>query len=470
MLNRHINPTYLLAWLLTLVGGLMVGACSSAASDEPQPGPDSSREIVGTIGLYLNIDGPASTSRTPGDGPEGNESYNPGAGYENYINPNGKDVRVYVYTPGAAGTNAVDRLYKEITDFTIVPYSFNEISRFYYLTFPVDLEFKTKFENKEIKLVMLANWHEEYPENLAEGSTIDDLVKDSKAIMKMMPFGPTVQSDNLIPLFGVKRFNVGQLVPDMVKWLGDLSLLRAMAKIEVYDAELTAMPIKSVTLTRHNTHLYKAPHGILEEKQYVTGSYYSDYGKGPSVPEGHESVNIVNLQKDEKGHFVIYVPEFRNLDKDENSRARLQIEYAGEEPNYIDFKYYSGIDKDKHFDILRNHWYKFEVRKNMPPIVQVVPYMEVSLDPLYGLLIGKDYVPILSDDETVLYWYDKVTGKYFGPDKITEITEPPFLTVDPATGWTIIRDVDTDVVIGYYNPENGKYYDLDKTTEIPAPR
>lgn len=134
MLNRHINPTYLLAWLLTLVGGLMVGACSSAASDEPQPGPDSSREIVGTIGLYLNIDGPASTSRTPGDGPEGNESYNPGAGYENYINPNGKDVRVYVYTPGAAGTNAVDRLYKEITDFTIVPYSFNEISRFYYLT------------------------------------------------------------------------------------------------------------------------------------------------------------------------------------------------------------------------------------------------------------------------------------------------------------------------------------------------
>ncbi len=75
-------------------------------------------------------------------------------------------------------------------------------------------------------------------------------------------------------------------------------------------------------------------------------------------------------------------------------------------------------------------------------------------------MIDRNLVPIYEEDGSIRYWYDRDTGLYYGPDKTTVIDDP-YLTVDPGTGWTIIRDLH-DRVIGYYDPKNGDYYDKDR--------
>ena len=57
----------------------------------------------------------------------------------------------------------------------------------------------------------------------------------------------------------------------------------------------------------------------------------------------------------------------------------------------------------KHFDVLRNVWYKFTVNKQSPPLVQVVPYNEVDLGPLFGLMIDRNLVPIYEEDGSIRY-------------------------------------------------------------------
>ena len=66
-------------------------------------------------------------------------------------------------------------------------------------------------------------------------------------------------------------------------------------------------------------------------------------------------------------------------------------------------------------------------------------------------MIDRNLVPIYEEDGSIRYWYDRDTGLYYGPDKTTVIDDP-YLTVDPGTGWTIIRDLH-DRVIGYYDPK-----------------
>jgi hypothetical protein len=43
--------------------------------------------------------------------------------------------------------------------------------------------------------------------------------------------------------------------------------------------------------------------------------------------------------------------------------------------------------------------------------VQVVPYNEVDLGPLFGLWRGLDLVPVYGDDDQIWYYYDPNTGR-----------------------------------------------------------
>ena len=115
---------------------------------------------------------------------------------------------------------------------------------------------------------------------------------------------------------------------------------------------------------------------------------------------------------------------------------------------------------DGHFDILRNVWYRFTVSKQAAPLVQVVPYNEVDLGPLFGLMVGKEMVPIYDDEGKILYYYDRETGNYYGSD-MTTLIENPYITILQPEGWLIIRDLN-DRVIGYYDTDEAQYYNTDK--------
>lgn len=413
MLTRHTTiTTHILAWLLALAGNLMAGACSSAA-DEPERSADTPGEPVGTLSLYLNMGDSFSASRsgasrTPSDGP-----YDPGSGYENYIDVS--DIRLYAFngTTSTAGVTT-NTLYKEITDLTLHPLydADGEIRRYYYISFPVTEEFKKHFETTDLKLVLLANWHGVYP-SPTDGSTIQDLVKSTEAVMDYTTMTPTVTADNRIPLFGVKNFQnvTSGMTSGSVKWLDDINLLRALAKVEVYDAESTEIPIESVSLTRHTTRFCKAPQGVNEEIDYMKGFYHQDYGPGPTIPVPPENsgkdnydsstpIPLSTVVQDGKKHFIIYVPEYRNLKfnvdasqpRDSLERMRLKIDFGeGLDPKYIDFKYYTdqnipdNASVGDYFNVMRNYWYQFEITKEREIAVKVIPYAEKYLDPTFGL-------------------------------------------------------------------------------------
>lgn len=559
--HRHITPL-LLALLLTI--GVALAACSSP--DEPTPAPDpAGPEPQTRIGLYLNLpvltDGATATSRslisrTPTDGPDGPASYDPGFGYENYIDLNGKDYRIYVFTPD-------NQLYTEVStdSVDIVSWNFTQFSRIYGLSFPVDKNFHDRFNGQNLKLVVLANWHGVYPTNLhpmvpytsadgntsgsstggtssstggnsssASGSetasytTLTDLVscaEDAAGFMnckvtstgtaigstdiagnRYSPFPATapLTHDTRIPLFGVTEFQTVNILTNLLTWLGNVDLLRAVAKIDVYDAPNTTAPISAVSLTRYNTALAKAPAGITSHGDYVHGSYNPDYANIPTIPGSdytYECADRIPLTKvddhtsPDNGHYIIYVPEYRNLasitkpsgstdtptgnPRQDSERARLVIQYPDRDPYYVDFKYYAnspnGAKEGDHFNILRNYWYKFELNKildHINVVVQMVPYAEVTLKPDFGLDNAPNYVPVFDDNGQVVCWYDPETGKYYGSDKTTEIANPPIITTDPATGWLLERD-DNGQFICYHDHVNNKYYGWDRKTELAKP-
>ena len=509
--HRHITPM-LLALLLTI--GVALTACSS--TDEPTPGPDPSGPEPQThIGLYLNLpvltDGAASsalTSRTPTDGPDGPASYDPGYGYENYIDLNGKDYRIYVFTPD-------NQLYTEVStdSVDIVSWNFTQFSRIYGLSFPVDKNFHTKFNGADLKLVVLANWHNKYPENLhpmvpyvtTDGNTsgnstggsnscttLTELLsytEDAAGFMNYMPVTPALAHETRIPLFGVTEFKTVNILTNLLTWLGNVDLLRAVAKIDVYDAPNTTAPITAVSLTRYNTALAKAPAGITSHGDYVHGSYNPDYVNTPTIPvraDGNncEASDPISLKPDspDNGHFIIYVPEYRNIESNgtprSNGRSRLSLTFKDVGTCEIDFKYYneppanSGYKKGDHFNILRNYWYRFEVNK-LPDgvVVQVVPYAISSLKPGFGLIINKDLVPVYDDEGSIIYYYNPETGTYYDKDGVTELDKNPFIfdgvAKDPATGYDIVRD-DHGTFLYFYDAVTGKYYDADMN-EIEKP-
>lgn len=487
MLTRHTTiTTHILAWLLALAGSLMAGACSSAA-DEPERSADTPGEPVGTLSLYLNMGDSFSASRsgasrTPSDGP-----YDPGSGYENYIDVS--DIRLYAFngTTSTAGVTT-NTLYEEITDLTLHPLydADGEIRRYYYISFPVTEEFKKHFETTDLKLVLLANWHGTYP-SPTDGSTIEDLVKSTEAVMDYTTMTPTVTADNRIPLFGVKNFQnvTSGMTSGSVKWLDDINLLRALAKVEVYDDPESPVFIESAYITRYVTKLYKAPLGVDDESDYKTDHYASDYGPAPSIPtepdNNHERLEKLEMKPlptatpDGPRHFVIYIPEYKNIGRtSDNERIRIEIHYEGlSDAKYVDFKYYNAtsyIPADKvgeYFNINRNYWYQFSIHKDREVKVQVVPYACVELRPGFGLEVGKNYVAIHDENGKIVYWYDPMTGNYYGLDKVTLIDKPN-ISKDPVNGWTLSRDANGQFVC-YHDVANGIFYGWDRKTKIAQP-
>lgn len=534
---RHIDISSLhpLILRLLLAVGLIVAAtaCTDEADAPDRPTPADPK--VGTISLYLGMGdtfAPASRAASSSRTPEG--TYNPGAGFENYIDISRGDFRLYAFDGNTnAGSTASENstLYCEIpnADITIVPVDFGPDNRHYILSFPITQSFKDHFEAVGLKLVLLANWHGSYPTvaprtddpagtethadpavayDLTPGTaTLQDLVSNSKAIMgyysptaseilggnfPKASLTPAVDRDNLIPLFGVRNYGtLPAIEPGNSHWLETLNLLRALAKVEVYDAPDSPVHISAARITRYNTRLYKAPLGINEEADYVTGKYDTDYGNAPSIPspEGSnyesddalpmQTVEVKNADNSVSKHFVIYVPEYQNLTaagvRTDTERMRIELEY-GDKPTgtdaakdtkkyYIDFAIYTTDGNGpstirNYFNVCRNYWYKFEVTKDREVKVQVIPYTGVPLEPGFGLVIAKGLVPIYDDEGNVKYYYNAETGQFYS-EKMEPLEGNPYYTGNfgiDAFGRYIIRD-EQGKVRYLYDAKTGQCYD-----------
>lgn len=351
-------------------------ACQSG--DEPAPAPGGEDAPVCSFSIYIATD-KGTGSRAPSDG-----EYNPGAGFENYIDISGEDFSIAIYDKDNAWMANVESA-------VIVPFDDNFLSsKRYLLQCNLDRETAEAINDKgSIKLVMMANWRHKYPV-LDETSHLTTLFDAATAMdyKNGLP-GPDLTRDDKIAMFGVCQYDGVELKPNIVTELGTLHLLRALAKIEVWDAPETVKPIQSVTLTRRKKGAMPMPLGVTHQNHYIKNQYDGDYVLTPSFSTELDNMDAeitepIALIKDEKGHFIIYSPEFRNKGRlTDNLRARLAVSYDDGDTFYIDF-----TQNSVNIDILRNYWYKFEINRTtyeINPKVDVLPYGVTHLDPSFGI-------------------------------------------------------------------------------------
>lgn len=439
-------------------------ALQACRNDVEEPTPGLARDVQMQFTISIGNTSADGGSRAPST-PEG--GYDRGDGYENYIDlTDYSNIRFWLFD---AEKNS---FLSELQITTVMPVESTESSKRYYVL--ASLPRKTAGFNPSttaFKVMVAANWGT-YPTPSA-GQHIDRIVE--KALFDYSAGMPSAETP--VPLYGIKRIEPLDFSTSDFASLGRIHLLRAVAKIEVKAAE-DSNPIESVSLLRYNTRGYCAPKGVYAEEDYVKGSYDKDYVATPSIPAGVASKLSLPLQYNATtGSWIIYVPEYDNLSV-RSERAQLMVRFEGmADESAVEFHNYASAMKTP-FNLLRNNWYIFNVRRtgetevDIDVEVQVVPYNEVSLNPDFGLRDDFDgYVPIFDENRNIIYYYDSLHGKYYKEEhgKLIEVENPYFQSTDPGTGYSIVRDNYTGDILYYFDRNNDIYYLPDRFTECMNP-
>lgn len=299
--------------------------------------------------------------------------YEAGTGYENYIDISGNDFRFilfdeagkYLETPWLKGIHPTG-----------------------------DGEFPSEYtvicELKEIpagtfKVVALVNWGAgNYPgeDDLVKGvTTIDDVCSANTFDYTPAAGSPFVPSTTTpIPMYGIKTCEHMTLTTGDVNDLGDLYLLRALAKVEVVCGQESGLELEKVTLDRFNNKGFFTPQGMFFNTTYVTF---------PHIPSDAVATSAASLDfviSENRDKAVIYIPEYRNTGDGNHCRLTITFTDNSERHYTVDFEEYSGGKPTGNlFDILRNCCYRFTVDKTPDFRVDVVPYGVSWLDPEFGL-------------------------------------------------------------------------------------
>lgn len=442
LINKALDKaSALLSMAVAVLSLAVMAACSDVSiADEPVEVPEPGTDVEVTAGFYITVgdiaggNGGASrstVSRAPSAG------YDPGVGYENYFDIEGGDYKFLFFTGEDEGTDAKFITEMEVT--SVIPVQFTQYSKTYKVTGSVPQRLLT---TSSFRVMVLANW-KQYPTFESGVTTIDAACSDANAMFSYTADCVKLDSDHIIPLYGIQRFDKVQFNALDYTDLGTIHLLRAYAKVDVQMPEDEARwRLKSVELTRWHDGGYKAPLGVYDRSDYVKDAYDLDYTGNPSVITGTKTdLKFIDVNKDGT-LYRAYVPEFRNITTPGGTplaeRTQIRVQFYDKntgfdsylEPRYIDFKYYDAPEahpewKDKHFNVMRNYWYKFTINKgdettDLKIKVDVQPYSSVELDPMFGLerdpidgyiILKKNIIDGNPDQPT--FMYDDRFGDYY---------------------------------------------------------
>lgn len=438
--------------ILPILMLLLAAACSS----DPLAGPDSAPAPVLPVcpegpvefGMLISL-GDNGAERSYGDMPAGRATpsdgdYDPGAGYENFIDISAGDFALYIFSAGDASASAPRLIARaEITGLVPADGGTAESAKRYMCRFRVDdpmLLFDKATAKASFRLVMLANWHAwtlasgrwaDYPV-LAAGATLDELYAAAGSTREFpdVAVGPELTRDTRVPLFGVHEYSGIDLMANGLTDLDEtLHLLRAFAKIEVYDAPDTKRAIESVSLTRCNTLFKCLPSRVYGKGDYVTGSHATDYvdhvslpgdtcdTPGAAAPGVSTDIPFFKYSKGNsgKGSWIIYVPEYDNTSASA-TKAQIKVTYADKSSFMLDFKNYGQLAtpaKNAPFDICRNNWYIYSLSRREHDVtveLDVQPYAECKVEPGLGLLADD------MGDLMVYMVFDEESGEWVFPE------------------------------------------------------
>lgn len=160
-----------------------------------------------------------------------------------------------------------------------------------------------------------------------------------------------------IPMWGVASFTNLRLAPGTHTDLKTIYLLRAMAKVKVELSSKLAdkYELKEVKLEDYNTRGYSLPKSYAE----IDNTTSLDILQGFNPLDSRASQPYV-FSKKEDGSYIAYMPECDNTSQ-RATPAKIKVTLNDKEYT-IDFKDYNN-GGNTFFDVIRNHYYSFEITK-----------------------------------------------------------------------------------------------------------
>ncbi len=314
-----------------------------------------------------------------------------GVGYENYIDIEGGDYRIYFFHYNESSYND-DKSSTLIARFTPdevqTIYGTDNIE--YVATGKMAAEL---LDDDGFKVVMLAGWGEEhYPDvagTITPGvTTIDDICGKSSDDPDLARYNAFVGEDSVallpsktlhIPFFGLQEYPAGTLAPGRDITLSEpINMLRAVAKVEVSMESGDPAEIVGVWIVGYNKQGYSAPTDVYDSDDLCGYSHNSNAFQGElhlinGANDTDARDNIIKFSnKEDPERWVCYLPEYENLGDDFAFIVVQLLDFDGYYgvcfADYTDGEQTSykassdgGGEIAGRWDILRNRYFSFEL-------------------------------------------------------------------------------------------------------------
>ena len=324
-----------LKYIVMAAAGLLAMSCSTINERGECLSFDDARKV----NFILAIDSP-ETSRASWE--EAESSDEQGGSFENRIKP--ENMRVAVYSANNEHLGDVEEL---------IYWAINENHSRYQFNGTLPQALMTHIEGLAsgvapiYKFMVYANCSE--GENATIEYNFDDLNVENGAL----------------PMWGVKQVDLSPLSNSTSQDLGVISLLRAVAKVEVVlDESLVGSSINSVSINYHNRRGYVLPTGwesAADTKLMDREGVFRPYRSLHTSPH-----NFIEAESGRK--FVIYLPEYNNqLFADYEAKMSVEVVHNGTTLNFTDalpFKQYvAGVATGTPSNLVRNTIYRFRITK-----------------------------------------------------------------------------------------------------------
>lgn len=311
-----------------LLSLLLLASCSR--NDEVAVAEGEEGKVQVTFTLKLDNESSASRAMSRAEDNTWGDEYNVDLGndYDNRIN----DLQVVIYEGNTFKC--------KVTNLSF--YKNEEKNEYTYLGSISE----TLTANTEYKIMVFANcadWA-----NITSETNLSDL-------------SYTYNENMGIPMWGVITQTL-TLVPGSRQELGEISLLRAVAKVEV-SMNVEGYTLQSVSIDNSNKQGYCLP------KDYTLVGNTTDLDR-----EEDTNITTFNPYKDsekiedrtftnENGTYYIYLPEYNNSTNAAKIQVTVKNNTTNEEKPYdLEFKdYVNGAPTGDPYDIVRNHIYRYTI-------------------------------------------------------------------------------------------------------------
>lgn len=319
--------------IMVAMAGFALVACSSNHEGDDYLSFDEPR----SVNFVLAIDSPTSTRATWGDTEPTDEI---GTNFENRILPS--SLRVEIYTTD-------NRLIGKVEELMYWPINDDGTRYQFHGKVPValldDAAALGSGVAPEYKFMVYANCAEGANSDISY--TFDDIAMDGGAI----------------PMWGVKQVNISALMNNRVQELGVISLLRAVAKVEVLvDESLANVTLEGVTLNYYNREGYVLPTGW--DSAVSTEALDRDAAFRGLRTLSTSPISLTEVESARK--FIAYIPEYDNvLFPDYEAKLSVEVNNEGMPMTFADalhFKrYVDGRPTGDVSNIVRNTIYRFRI-------------------------------------------------------------------------------------------------------------